>query len=168
VTGADRQAAALIRTLVARGETLAVAESLTGGLLGAVITSVPGASAVFRGGVVPYATELKAELLGVDAVLLARVGSVHPTVAEQMAAGVRERLGATYGLSTTGAAGPDPQDGRAPGTVCLAVADAAGVHSMEIRLPGDRESVRAATVGAALALLETRLPAGSDTGEHAT
>lgn len=157
MSGADPQAAEVVRLLAERGETLSVAESLTGGLLGAVITSVPGASTVFVGGIVPYATVQKTALLGVDAALLRRVGAVHRLVAEQMAVGVRQRLGTTYGLATTGAAGPDPQDGRAPGTVCLAVAGPHGTHSAELRLPGDRETVRAATVGAALALLATRL-----------
>jgi CDP-diacylglycerol--glycerol-3-phosphate 3-phosphatidyltransferase len=101
--------------LLARGETLAVAESLTGGALAAAVVAVPGVSATFRGGVVAYATELKSELLGVDAALLAARGPVDPDVAVAMAEGVRERLGATWGLATTGVAGPDPQDGHPPG-----------------------------------------------------
>lgn len=162
MSGPDPQAAEAVRLLAERAETVAVAESLTGGLLGAVITSVPGASAVFVGGVVPYATAQKTALLGVDADLVRRVGAVHRRVAEQMATGVRGLLGTTYGVATTGAAGPDPQDGRAPGTVCVAVAGPAGTDSVELRLPGDRETVRAATVGAALALLVTRLGPGPD------
>jgi nicotinamide-nucleotide amidase len=167
VSGADPQAAELVRGLTERGQTVAVAESLTGGLLGAAITSVPGASVVFRGGVVAYATDLKAALLGVDPALLTRVGAVHEQVAAQMAVGVRERLDATWGVATTGAAGPDPQDGRPPGTVCLAVAGPSGEHSALLRLTGDRESVRAATVGAALAMLAAALadPDGN-TGEQ--
>ena len=114
--------------LLARGETLAVAESLTGGALAAAVVAVPGVSATFRGGVVAYATELKSELLGVDAALLAARGPVDPDVAVAMAAGVRERLGATWGLATTGVAGPDPQDGHPPGVCFVAVAGPDGTR----------------------------------------
>ena len=85
-----------------------MAESLTGGLVAAALTDAPGSSAAFRGGVVAYATELKADLLGVDAMMLRRHGAVYPPVAAAMAEGVRARLGATYGVATTGVAGPSP------------------------------------------------------------
>ncbi len=114
-------AAEVVRLLTVRGGTLAVAESLTGGLVAAEITSVPGASKVFRGSVTAYATELKHRLLGVDASLLAARGAVNPQVAAQMAVGVRKALGADWGLATTGVAGPDPQDGQPVGTVFVAV-----------------------------------------------
>ncbi|MDI1457603.1 CinA family protein, partial [Streptomyces sp. ATE26] len=114
------EATELVRLLTVRGESLAVAESLTGGLVAAEITGVPGASKVFRGSVTAYATELKRELLGVDATLLAERGAVDPQVAGQMAAGVRKALGADWGLATTGVAGPDPQDGQSVGTVFVA------------------------------------------------
>ena len=156
------------QALLARGQTLAVAESLTGGLLGAAITGVPGASATFRGGVVAYATELKTALLGVDAGLLGRVGPVDPGVAAAMAVGVRERLGATYGLATTGVAGPDPQDGRLPGEVYVAVSGPGGELPRRLELAGDRAAVRDAAVTGALALLADVLanPPGRDsTGE---
>lgn len=143
--------------LLARGETLAVAESLTGGAVGAALTAVPGASATLRGAVVAYATDLKTALLGVDPTLLARTGAVHPDVAAQMAVGVRERLGATYGLATTGVAGPDPQDGRPPGEVHVAVAGPAGVERRALVVGGDRGAVRAAAVAAALRLLDAVL-----------
>ena len=103
-------AAELIALLAARRQSIAVAESLTGGLLAAALTDVPGASAVFRGGVVAYATELKAVLLGVDRALLAAQGAVSAEVAGAMATGVRDRLGATVGAATTGVAGPDPAE----------------------------------------------------------
>jgi len=112
----------VISALRERGQTVAVAESLTGGLICAALVEVPGASAAVRGGVVAYATELKHRLLDVDAGLLARNGPVDPDVAAQMALGVRERLGADWGVASTGVAGPDPQDGVAPGRVYLAVA----------------------------------------------
>src|SRR4051794_11779556 len=101
--------------LAERGATVAVAESLTGGLLGAELTAMPGSSATFAGGVIAYATPLKHALLGVPEDLLAAHGAVHPDVAAAMARGVRERLGASYGLAVTGVAGPGPPDGRAPG-----------------------------------------------------
>lgn len=143
--------------LLARGQTVAVAESLTGGAVGAALTTVPGVSATFRGAVVAYATELKSSLLGVDAALLEEAGAVHPDVAAQMALGVRERLGATFGLATTGVAGPDPQDGRPTGEVHVAVAGPGGVRRRSLLLPGDRAAVRAAAVDAALELLRAVL-----------
>lgn len=102
--------------------TMAVAESLTGGQLAAALTAVPGASAVFRGSVTAYATDLKAAILGVDGVLLDQVGAVHADVARQMAEGVRRVCRADLGLATTGVAGPEPQDGQPVGTVFVAVA----------------------------------------------
>ncbi|MFF3644680.1 CinA family protein [Streptomyces sp. NPDC002564] len=107
--------------MAARGETLAVAESLTGGLVAAEITAVPGASKVFRGSVTAYATELKRDVLGVDGTLLDERGAVDPEVARQMADGVRTVLRADWGIATTGVAGPDPQDGQPVGTVYVAI-----------------------------------------------
>ncbi|MCC2335251.1 CinA family protein [Cellulomonas wangsupingiae] len=145
-------AARVLDALARRGRSLAVAESLTGGLVTATFVEVPGASAVLRGGVVAYATDLKAALLGVDRVLLAARGAVDPDVAVAMARGVRERLTADVGLATTGVAGPDPQDGQPVGTVHVAVVtgDVCEVRSLE--LPGDRGAVRAAACAAVLAL----------------
>ena len=139
----------------AAGLTVAVAESLTAGLVAARLADVPGASDVLRGGVVAYASDLKASLLGVDAGLLRRVGAVDPQVATQMARGVRERLGADIGVATTGVAGPDPADGRSPGTVYVAVATDRTSQVLGEHLPGDRAAVRAATVDLALTLLLT-------------
>src|SRR5690606_39530601 len=110
-------AAQILDALVARGQTLAVAESLTGGLLAATLVDVPGASRAFRGGLVVYATDLKASLAGVPSDLLAERGAVDPDVAVALAAGARQRCGADWGLGTTGVAGPDPQDGVPVGTV---------------------------------------------------
>ena len=104
-------AAEVLRLLRAANWTVATAESLTGGLVAAALTDIPGASQAFRGGVVSYATDLKARLLGVDPAMLAAHGAVYAPVAAAMAAGVRDRLGATVGVATTGVAGPDPQDG---------------------------------------------------------
>ena len=146
----------LLRALGERGQTLAVAESLTGGLLAASIVDVAGASAVFRGGLVVYATDLKATLAGVPAPLLARHGPVHPLVAAALAAGARQRCAADWGLATTGVAGPDPQDGIEPGTVYVAV-DGPTSRVQRLDLTGDRAAIRAATVAAALTLLASAL-----------
>jgi nicotinamide-nucleotide amidase len=149
----------VLALLVARGETVATAESLTGGLLAAALTDVPGSSAAFRGGIVAYATDLKSGLLGVPALLLAERGAVDPDVVAAMAEGVRERCRSTYGLATTGVAGPDPQDDREPGTVYVALAGPGGPAVEALMLPGDRSAVRTAAVTAALTLLAQRLSA---------
>jgi PncC family amidohydrolase len=141
------------RLLAARGATLAVAESLTGGMLASALTDVAGASATFAGGVVAYATRLKSALLGVPLELLDRHGAVDPDVARAMAVGARERLGATYGASTTGVAGPATQDDRPVGTVHVAVATPELVRVRDHRFDGDRAAVRGAAAVAALDLL---------------
>lgn len=150
--------------LAERGATLAVAESLTGGLLGAELTGMPGSSATFRGGVIAYATPLKHSLLGVPEDLLAAHGAVHPQVAVAMAEGVRDRLGATYGLAVTGVAGPEPQDGQPVGTVHIALSGATGdpvVRSPRLPVAGDgsrsREPIRRTTVVHALDLVRRHL-----------
>ncbi|WP_110183254.1 CinA family protein [Nocardioides solisilvae] len=144
----------LLRRLADRGWSLAVAESLTGGQLAAAVTAVPGASVVFRGGVVSYATEVKVEVLGVDDEVVRRDGVVSARCAEQMAAGVRRLLGATWGVATTGVAGPETQEGHPVGTVFVGLAGPAGAGSHSLVLPGDRTGVRAATCREALRLLE--------------
>jgi nicotinamide-nucleotide amidase len=150
VVGGEDVAAGLLAALEARGWTLAVAESLTGGAVCARLVDVPGASRVLRGGVVAYATDLKGSLLGVPEELLAERGAVDPDVAAAMASGVRERLGASVGLATTGVAGPDPQDGRAPGTVFVAVATPTAARVASWQISGDRAAVRRATVAGVL------------------
>jgi nicotinamide-nucleotide amidase len=151
-------AAAVIAALRRHSLSIAVAESLTGGMLVAELVSVPGASAVVRGGVVVYATDLKATLLGVDAALLAASGPIHPEVARQMATGVRERLGADVGVATTGVAGPDPQDGHAPGEVWLGFAVGDEVTAVGLALGGDRAAIRGDTVSESLSRLRLLLP----------
>lgn len=146
-------AGAIIAALTQRGEMLAVAESLTGGLLSATLTSIPGASVVVRGGVIAYSTDIKAGLLGVPGELLARVGPVDPTVAVAMARGARQVLSADYGVATTGEAGPDSASGQPVGTVHVAVSGPQGDDVVSIVVPGGRAQVRAAAVDAALGLL---------------
>ena len=114
---------------------------------------MPGSSAAFRGGVIAYASELKAELLGVDAVMLRRHGAVYPPVAAAMAQGVRARLGATYGVATTGVAGPEPADGQPVGTAHIAVSAADDTVVRTVVLTGDRHVIRRLTVQHALGLL---------------
>ncbi|MGX1272744.1 CinA family protein [Streptomyces phaeoluteigriseus] len=163
----------VVRLLTVRGETLAVAESLTGGLVAAEITSVPGASKAFRGSITAYATALKQELLGVDADLLAARGAVDAQVAAQMAAGVRGALGADWGIATTGVAGPDAQDGQPVGTVFVAVAgpsdpgpgSASGGKVEALRLNGSRAEIRKESVRSVLAVLLREL-AGEQTGNE--
>ena len=161
MASAGRGARDLARQIHARlqagGRTVAVAESLTGGLVAAALTDIPGASAAFRGGVVTYATELKAELLGVDARMLARYGAVYPPVAAAMASGVRARLGADFGLATTGVAGPEPADGQPVGTVHIAVSADGDTVVRTIALAGNRGQIRRLAVENALGLLLGRL-----------
>lgn len=138
--------------LRARGWTLGVAESLTGGGVASSLVAVPGASAVLRGGIVAYATDLKARLLGVDEGLLARQGPVDPEVASRMAAGVREVCGADVGIATTGVAGPDPQYGHAPGLVFVAVSAPGAEQVRQLGLSGSRADVVAGATSEALRL----------------
>ena len=149
----------LVARLTAAGQTVAVAESLTGGLVCAALTEVAGASVVVRGGVVAYASDLKAQVLGVDEALLAQAGAVDPGVAEQMAAGVRSLTGATYGLATTGVAGPDPTDGKPVGTVYVALVGLGSSRVRALALTGDRAGIRDQTLRAALMLLAEELAA---------
>ena len=144
----------VVARLVELGQTVGCAESLTGGLVVARLVDTPGASAVVRGGVVAYATPLKASLLGVDAELLASRGAVDPDVAGQMALGAQRVLEADWGVATTGVAGPDPQDGMPVGCVFVAVAAPDGSVAVERHdLGGSRPQIRAGAVDAALALL---------------
>jgi nicotinamide-nucleotide amidase len=163
VTGLTPQvaAAAAVHALVDRKETLATAESLTGGWVAATIVEIPGVSAVYRGGLVVYATELKHALAGVPEDLLADRGPVDPDVALALAAGARERCGADWGLATTGVAGPDPQDGKPVGLVYVAVAGPSGATVRELRLDGSRAEVRSASVIAVLQLLTDQLRAAA-------
>jgi nicotinamide-nucleotide amidase len=157
-------------TLLARGETVAAAESLTAGLFCATLAGVPGASATLRGGVVVYATELKTVLAGVSGDLLAAHGPVSPETAAALAEGVRERCGSTWGIGLTGVAGPDPVDDHGPGRVYLGVSDGQLTDVTELDLPGDRAFVREGAVAAAVTALLARLtpPWNARTGERVT
>ena len=155
--GALVELAALLDRLATDGETVAVAESLTGGLVCSTLVAVPGASRVVAGGIVAYQTDVKATVLGVSEALLAERGAVDPDVALAMARAVRSKFGATIGLSTTGVAGPDRQDGVAVGTVFVAlVSDRADVVD-KFEFNGSRDDIRHLAVGASLRLLENSL-----------
>ena len=138
--------------LRARGLSLAVAESVTGGLVGARLTAVPGASDVFRGAVVSYASEVKFDVLGVP-----KGPVVSTDAAKAMALGVRERLGADIGIATTGVAGPAEQEGHPRGTVFLGLAHGESAEALRVRLPGDRRRVREYAVISVLNLLRLRI-----------
>ena len=146
--------------------TVAMAESCTGGLLGAALTAVPGASAYIRGGVIAYADDVKADHLGVSRHLLATHGAVSPPVAEAMAAGARRRYDADLGVGITGVAGPDPGgEGKPAGLVFIAVASAAGVESERLERDAGREANRSTAVHSALRLCRVaaeRIAAGEE------
>jgi nicotinamide-nucleotide amidase len=154
MTGYATELTSLHADLRELGATVAIAESLTGGLLTAALTATPGASLTVRGGLVVYATELKTALAGVPAQLLHERGAVDPDVAVALARGARSRLGATYGLGITGVAGPDPQDGKPVGTVFLALAGPADETVAERSFAGDRAAIRADAVRAMLDILK--------------
>ncbi|MDY5584936.1 MAG: CinA family protein [Arcanobacterium sp.] len=150
----------LVKNLTARGQTLAVAESLTGGLLAAEVVSVSGASKVFSGGIVAYRNDLKAKLLDVSSLVLAEQGAVCAEVALQMAVGAQNRFGTDWAIATTGVAGPSSVDGVPVGTVFIAVVGPELGKQGEKRqiaqkfsFPGDRFNVRRATVEAAIELI---------------
>ncbi|MFT3875052.1 MAG: CinA family protein [Propioniciclava sp.] len=155
----NEQAAKVITTLKDRTLTLAVAESLTGGLIGATLTSVPGSSAVFLGGVISYATRLKTDLLDIGAETIRQHTVVSEEVAIAMAAGLQQKTDADWVIAVTGVAGPDPQDGHAPGEVwvCVVGPRTPSVpfvpHVQQFQFEGDREAVRAQTVDAAFGML---------------
>ncbi|GED98178.1 CinA family protein [Gordonia crocea] len=153
----------LIAALVERGQTVAVSESLTAGLLGAALAGVPGASAALRGGVIVYATDLKATFGGVNPQTLAADGPVAASTAGQLALAVARNADADWGVSLTGVAGPDSQDGHAPGTVFCGVArrrvisDEISTHAWQ--LSGDRWEIRLTSAKRAIQELLTAIRA---------
>ncbi|GAB3126140.1 CinA family protein [Tsukamurella serpentis] len=159
-------AADLVRELTERRQTLASAESLTAGLFAATVAEVPGASAVLRGGLIVYATDLKASLAGVPEAELSRDGPVHPNTARALADGARRRCAADWGVGLTGVAGPADQDGVPVGTVHIGVSGPDGTSVTTHRFDGDRAGVRRATVGTAIRELGLRLRGGGNQIEH--
>jgi nicotinamide-nucleotide amidase len=143
------RATTIITALKRRGESLAVAESITGGGLGAAITSVPGSSDVFAGGIIAYQLSVKTDLLDVPAPLIEKFGVVSEEVAIAMAEGLLKRLGTTWAIATTGVAGPGPSEGVAAGSVWIAIRGPVN-QSTELAIQGEREIVRNASVSSAI------------------
>ncbi|MDR0417771.1 MAG: nicotinamide-nucleotide amidohydrolase family protein [Propionibacteriaceae bacterium] len=146
-------AARAVAGLTAAGQTVATAESVTGGLIAGRLTGVAGASAAVRGALVVYAPDLKTRLAGVPAEVIAAAGVVSEAVARALAAGARRACAADWGIGVTGVAGPGPSDGVPAGTVWLALAGPDGDQAERLCLPGGRAAVRAAAVDRAVAML---------------
>ena len=151
---------AVLASLKARGESLAVAESMTGGLLAARLTAIPGASDVFLGGATVYSAAAKTALLGLEAGRLAEEGTVSEATSRALAEAVRQRLGATWGLGLTGNAGPGAEGDAPVGTVFIALAGPDGTVSRPFSLPGDRADVQLRSTAWALDLLRRTLRNG--------
>jgi nicotinamide-nucleotide amidase len=161
------QLAALVLTeLRRRTETIATAESVTGGLLGVLLTDVPGASVSYLGGVISYATQLKDTLAGVSPATLQAVGPVAEQTAMEMAEGVCRRCDADWGLATTGVAGPEPQNGHPVGEVYVAVARPASglLRAKALILSGDRLTIRSTAAARAIELLADALGVDAEAG----
>lgn len=154
----------ILERLQATGDTVATAESLTGGRMAVRLTDVPGSSAAFAGGVVSYATEVKVDVLGVPEAVVDEHGVVSAECAEAMAAGVRRLLGTTYGVSTTGVAGPDRQEGKPVGTAFVGIAGPDGTQVVPLSLDGDRATIQEATVDAALSALSEMMAEAAGRG----
>lgn len=156
-TGAGNLEDAVLDRLKARGETLAVAESMTGGLLAARLTAIPGASEAFLGGATVYSARAKAVLLGLDPATLAAEGTVSEATSRRLAEAVRTRLGSTWGLAVTGNAGPGTEGDASLGAVFIAVAGPTGTESRSLNLPGDRADIQVRATAGALDLLRRGL-----------
>jgi len=142
----------LLRTLA--GKTLATAESCTGGMIGELLTAIPGSSAVYKGGIISYTNEIKHKLLGVDAALLEREGAVSAPVAKAMAEGARCALNADIAVSVTGLAGPAGDDrGNPVGLVYIGYADSRGTDTIKCLFEGDRDAVRTQAAQAAIRII---------------
>lgn len=144
---------ALVAALAGRGQTIAAAESLTGGLVVATIVDVPGASDVVAGGIVAYTADAKHRVLGVEKGLLDERGTVDPDVAVRMAERALEVFHADWAVSTTGVAGPGPHEGHPAGTVFVGVAGTGGASSTALTVTGGRAEIRRRTVDAALTIV---------------
>ena len=140
----------ILESLISRGESISVAESLTGGGLAQAFTSLPGSSQIFKGSVTAYQSEIKSSLLKLPVELISEFGVVSEEVAAAMAAGVKDLMGSTWAISTTGVAGPGPADGVPAGTVWVAI-DGPISQTLQLELSGTREIVRNATIAGAIA-----------------
>ena len=147
----------LITLLRGMGASVSTAESLTGGLVCAALVAVPGASDVVRGSIVAYTSDAKTDVLGVPADLIVRYGAVDERVASSMANATRRRFDSTYGLATTGVAGPEPSEGKPAGTVHIAIAGPQGTESWLLDLVGGRDTIRNSTVSELLSRFVDRV-----------
>ncbi|MDQ3158427.1 MAG: CinA family protein [Actinomycetota bacterium] len=147
----------LIALLRDMGASVSTAESLTGGLVCAALVAVPGASDVVRGSIVAYTSDAKTDVLGVPADLIVRYGAVDERVASSMANATRRRFDSTYGLATTGVAGPEPSEGKPAGTVHIAIAGPQGTESWLLDLAGNRDTIRNSTVSELLSRFVDRV-----------
>ncbi len=157
-----------MRCLRRADATVATAESLTGGKLGARLTQAPGSSKVYAGGVISYQTRIKVDVLGVPQDLVDSHGVVSAECAHAMAEGARRLLGTAYAVSTTGVAGPDEQEGKPVGMVFVGVAGPEGTTTQQLNLAGDRSMIQAATVDAAVTALLAAVSATRSTGGQPT
>jgi nicotinamide-nucleotide amidase len=139
----------IVALLAQRNETVAVAESITAGGVGRSLTSVPGASKVFLGGIIAYTNEVKVNLLGINPGMIDQFTAVSEEVASAMADGARDRLGATWALATTGIAGPGDYQGIAEGTVWISIRGPIN-ESLRLHLDGGREAVRTGAISSAI------------------
>ena len=147
----------LIQKLGQRHLTISVAESLTGGLVAASLTQIPGASAVFKGGIIAYGDEIKQKVLKVDSALITKFTSISEPVAQSMATNVRELMNTDIGIATTGVAGPDKSDGFAPGIVFVAISIGDHKICQKLELVGDRTQIRDQSVNAIFKLTLSQL-----------
>jgi nicotinamide-nucleotide amidase len=167
LTSRAPRAATTVDALRRHGATVATAESLTGGRLAALMTEVPGSSEVYRGGVVAYASEVKVDVLEVPEAVVERHGVVSAECALAMARGIRRLMGATYGVSTTGVAGPEEQEGKPVGTVFVGLAGADGDEAvLALELVGDRTAIQDRTCDEALHAVVGHVSAGNVPGEE--
>ena len=141
---------AIVESLKSKGESLSIAESITGGALTSEIVSVPGASHILKGSIVAYSVEIKMRELSVPQELIDRAGVVSEEVALAMADGIRARMNTTWSIASTGVAGPGPHHGIAAGTVWLAIVGPDTRETVKLALEGDRETVRRGAVESAL------------------
>ena len=149
----------IVESLKSKGESLSVAESITGGALTSEIVSVPGASHILRGSIVAYSVEIKMRELSVPQELIDRAGVVSEEVALGMADGIRARMNTTWSIASTGVAGPGPHQGIAAGTVWLAIVGPNTRETVKLALEGDRETVRRGAVESALGVFARILSA---------
>jgi nicotinamide-nucleotide amidase len=155
-----RHVPSVIATLIERGETVSVAESVTAGGLGRALTSSPGASAVFLGGVIAYSNQAKIDILDIDPQLISQHSVVSEEVANAMAESIRKKFGTTWGIATTGVAGPGDFEGSAEGTVWIAIRGPVN-QSLQLALDSGRDAIQTGAISSAIGTFSRILGASS-------